>query len=322
MADNVALSSSTSATIASDDIGGVQYQRVKIAHGADGSATDASSASPLPVTLGSASVPVTIAAAVEIANDAGNPLPVSASSLPLPSGAATAAKQPALGTVGTPSADVLTVQGATSMTPLKVDGSATTQPVSAASLPLPSGASTAAKQPALGTAGTASSDVLTVQGIASMTALKVDGSGVTQPVSGTVTVNALPTGTNTVGNVGLIPRTSGGCSASKTISAATTNATSVKASAGQVFGIVASNVNAAARYLKLYDKASAPTVGTDVPVLTLILPGATTGGGIVLNFPVGVAFANGIAFAVTSGAADSDTGAISASESIINVLYA
>lgn len=53
---------------------------------------------------------------------------------------------------------------------------------------LPAGASTAAKQPALGTAGTASADVITVQGIASMTALKVDGSAVTQPISGTVTV--------------------------------------------------------------------------------------------------------------------------------------
>lgn len=76
---------------------------------------------------------------------------------------------------------------------LKVDGSAVTQPVSAASLPLPTGAATSAKQPALGTAGSASTDVLTVQGIASMTALKVDGSGVTQPVSGTITANA---GTN------------------------------------------------------------------------------------------------------------------------------
>src|ERR1043165_6929854 len=56
--------------------------------------------------------------------------PVSAASLPLPSGASTAAKQPALGTAGTPSADVITVQGVTSMTALKVDGSAVTQPVS------------------------------------------------------------------------------------------------------------------------------------------------------------------------------------------------
>lgn len=82
----------------------------------------------------------------------------------------------------------------TSANPVRTDPTgSTTQPVSAASLPLPAGASTSAKQPALGTAGTASSDVLTIQGIASMTPLKTDGSGTTQPVSGTVTANA---GTN------------------------------------------------------------------------------------------------------------------------------
>lgn len=48
----------------------------------------------------------------------------------LPTGAATAAKQPAIGTAGTASADVITVQGIASMTALKVDGSAVTQPVS------------------------------------------------------------------------------------------------------------------------------------------------------------------------------------------------
>lgn len=46
--------------------------------------------------------------------------PVSASSLPLPTGASTAAKQPALGTAGSPSADIITVQGAASMTKLLV----------------------------------------------------------------------------------------------------------------------------------------------------------------------------------------------------------
>lgn len=82
------------------------------------------------------------------------------------------------------------VAGGTSSNPVRTDPTGTTtQPVSAASLPLPSGAATSAKQPALGTAGAASSDVLSVQGIASMTPLKTDGSGVTQPVSGTVTSN-------------------------------------------------------------------------------------------------------------------------------------
>ena len=47
----------------------------------------------------------------------------------LPTGASTAAKQPALGTAGTPSADVLTVQGAASMTALKVDGTGGSFPI-------------------------------------------------------------------------------------------------------------------------------------------------------------------------------------------------
>ncbi len=58
--------------------------------------------------------------------------PVTVASLPLPAGAATAAKQAALGTAGTPSADVYTVQGAVSMTALKVDPSGVTSPVSIA----------------------------------------------------------------------------------------------------------------------------------------------------------------------------------------------
>jgi hypothetical protein len=50
----------------------------------------------------------------------GKAVPVSAASLPLPSGASTAAKQPALGTAGSASADVITIQGVASMTKLLV----------------------------------------------------------------------------------------------------------------------------------------------------------------------------------------------------------
>lgn len=49
MADNVAITAGTGTSIATDDVGGVQYQRVKVTHGADGVATDVSTASPLPV---------------------------------------------------------------------------------------------------------------------------------------------------------------------------------------------------------------------------------------------------------------------------------
>jgi hypothetical protein len=50
MADNVRIDEGTGVSIASDEIAGVKHQRVKIQHGVDGSATDVSSASPLPVT--------------------------------------------------------------------------------------------------------------------------------------------------------------------------------------------------------------------------------------------------------------------------------
>lgn len=126
--------------------------------------------------------------------------PVSAASLPLPAGAATAAKQPALGVAGTASADVITVQGIAAMTALKVDGSAVTQPVSATTLPLPTGAATAAKQPALGVAGTPSADVLSIQGVAGGTALPVSGTfwQATQPVSAASL--PLPAGAATAAN--------------------------------------------------------------------------------------------------------------------------
>lgn len=50
MADNVGYTPGTGATVAADDIGGVLFQRVKLVHGEDGTATDASSTNPLPMT--------------------------------------------------------------------------------------------------------------------------------------------------------------------------------------------------------------------------------------------------------------------------------
>jgi hypothetical protein len=50
MADNVGYTPGTGATIATDDIGGVQYQRVKPTWGADGIANDVTDTTPLPVT--------------------------------------------------------------------------------------------------------------------------------------------------------------------------------------------------------------------------------------------------------------------------------
>lgn len=72
----------------------------------------------------------------------------------LPTGAATAAKQPALGTAGSASTDVLTVQGIASMTPLLMSGAAASG-AAVAGNPLMSGARAATANPTAVTDGQA-----------------------------------------------------------------------------------------------------------------------------------------------------------------------
>lgn len=135
MADNVAITQGSGTTIATEDVSGVQHQKVKIEFGTDGVATMVSASDPLPVsatidTTGLATNATDTNTATIAGAVSGSEMQVDIVTSALPSGASTSAKQPALGTAGTPSADVITVQGVTSMTALKVDGSAVTQPVS------------------------------------------------------------------------------------------------------------------------------------------------------------------------------------------------
>jgi hypothetical protein len=51
MADNIGYTPGSGATIAADDVGGVLYQRVKIAVGEENSAADVSEAFPFPVVM-------------------------------------------------------------------------------------------------------------------------------------------------------------------------------------------------------------------------------------------------------------------------------
>ncbi|HTK76151.1 MAG TPA: hypothetical protein VL371_12890 [Gemmataceae bacterium] len=361
MSDNTQLSAAvgTGDVLQTDDLGTYKIAASKITLGANNSDDGyVCTANPMPVSDAGGSLTVDNAGtfAVQAAQSGTWNVTNISGTVSLPTGAATAAKQPALGTAGTASADVLTVQGIASMTALKVDGSAVTQPVSAASLPLPSGASTAAKQPALGTAGAASADVLTVQGIASMTALKVDGSGVTQPVSGTVTVqqstasslkvdlsgtaaNATaikvdgsavtqPVSGTVTANAGSgtfaasdTGATSGGLTPYHLVCANSNNATSVKNSAGQLYHVSAFNNSGTIAYLKIYDKATAPAPASDTPKLSYLIPANTSGAGLTLNIDKGVAFASGIAIAVVTGIGDTDNTLVAASAYIVNLGY-
>ena len=110
----------------------------------------------------------------------------------------------------------------------------------------------------------------------------------------------------------------GGLSIGRVLAAATTNATSVKGSAGQLYGWQISNVSAAAKFVKFYDKATAPTVGTDPPVVTIGLPANST---VNLDAANGIAFALGIGLAITGAYTDADTTAVAAGDVLVNLLY-
>jgi hypothetical protein len=113
-----------------------------------------------------------------------------------------------------------------------------------------------------------------------------------------------------------------GWTAYKLNSAASTNATSVKASAAKLGFAAITNTNASACYFKLYNKASAPTVGSDTPVQVYCVPGNTAGTGSFVQIDEGLTFSTGLAFAITTGAADSNTGAVAANEVVVNLGYA
>lgn len=138
--------------------------------------------------------------------------------------------------------------------------------------------------------------------------------------------NTVTVGSHAVTNAGTFvvqtgAATAGGATPVSTVSAASTNATSLKASAGQVYSVTASNINAAIAYLKFYNKASAPTVGTDTPVYVFPIPGNAAGAGVTHSFPCGLEFTTGIAWALTTGATVASTGAVAASEVIVSIGY-
>ena len=93
--------------------------------------------------------------------------------------------------------------------------------------------------------------------------------------------------------------------------AATTNATSIKASPGVLGFLAMDNTNSTPLYVKFYDKASAPTVGTDTPAYTFMVPGNLNGAGNNPPIPPGgLNFTAGIAMAVTTNRVSTDATAV------------
>ena len=146
------------------------------------------------------------------------------------------------------------------------------------------------------------------------------GNGVTGPGSLRVTLASDTTAnTNPFLMTQVASAAQGAGSTHHLISAASTNATSVKASAGTIGTLQVSNLNVVTRYLKLYNKASAPTVGTDTPVMTILIPPSAN---LFLDCgATGIRFTTGIAYALTTGITVADATAVNASEHSLGIFY-
>lgn len=91
----------------------------------------------------------------------------------------------------------------------------------------------------------------------------------------------------------------------------------VKGSPGEVGGWFLQNRSASERFVKLYNKASAPSEA-DTPVLTLGIP---AGEAANILSESGIDFTAGIGLRATTGVADADTGDTSANDVVVNLFY-
>jgi hypothetical protein len=140
----------------------------------------------------------------------------------------------------------------------------------------------------------------------------------TQPVSGSVTAT-LAAATVLAGDVGLQVRANatGAASIHHIVSAASTNVAQIKATAGRVVGYCLSNTNAAWRYVKLHNVASA-TAGAAV-ALTIGIP---PNGKAECSIPVGIAFGTAISRSIVAGAADTNAVAVGAEDVVGDIFFA
>lgn len=144
----------------------------------------------------------------------------------------------------------------------------------------------------------------------------------TTTITGTVNVGSMTSATA----VGTLNAYSGnGTTAPATshhsISTASTNATAVKATAGNIVGGTITNNGAEMVYFKIYNKATAPSVGSDIPIFTIGIPKESTVklGDIV---PLGHRYSVGISYAITGGMPIADATAVGAAQVSVGIFYA
>jgi hypothetical protein len=101
--------------------------------------------------------------------------------------------------------------------------------------------------------------------------------------------------------------------------AASTTATNLTTKKTRLLSIDAQNKGAANAFLRLYDKATTPAPGSDVPRMTYML---APGGGKVIEKNIALEFASGFGYAITGGAGDTDaTNIANGAEVVVSFQY-
>jgi hypothetical protein len=154
--------------------------------------------------------------------------------------------------------------------------------------------STIATESTLSTLNTKIPSNLTV----TSTRLLVDGSGVTQPVT-------------------VVSGATGGDSTFHLVSAATNNATNIKANAGKVTGWYIYNSNTSARKVAFHNTAGTPTAGASIHS-SIVIPGLAAAN---VSFPDGIDFGTGIAITTVTDLTDAGTTVVGLNDLIINIYY-
>lgn len=114
-----------------------------------------------------------------------------------------------------------------------------------------------------------------------------------------------------------IRRVCGGASLYHAVSAGSTNAANIKASAGRVTGWVIFNNADYPIYVKFHNTSGSPTAGSGV-VYTI---GVQSGSHVNFDDDDGLAFATGIGISIVKGITDADATAVLASDCVVNVNY-
>jgi hypothetical protein len=311
MVDNVAITAGTGTTIATDDIAGVHYQRVKPTLGADGTAVDVSAGAG---AVGTGVQRVTLAsddpavAALQILDNA-----ISGSEMQVDVVAALPAGSNLIGSVDLGATDnaVLDAMAASLVTiDGRVDGLETLITSTNAKLDT----MTTALQIIDNFVGTSVGANNTDANTQRVTLASND-------VVGAAIVDAIETAASPV--VNLTPATSGGLSIFRSIDLDESEE-EVKATAGQVYSMWVTNLATSTRFIKFYNETAANvTVGVTAPVLTIPVPGNSSDdiAGVFNAGSHGVAFSAAICVAATTGLADNDTGAPSAGDVVVNIFY-